>query len=58
MPEPDDVEQTKTATEPNWAAYNYKMATLFVERNRHPVDSPERQVAAERILALWLTTEE
>ena len=55
LPEPNDAEQTKTAIEPISAAYNYKMATLFVERDKHPVDSPERQVAAERILALWIT---
>ena len=54
MPEPNDVEQTNTAAEPNWAAYNYKMVTLFVERDKYPVDSLERQVAAEHILALWL----
>jgi len=55
MPEPNDVQQTKTAAEPKWAEFNYRMATLFVERDRHPVDSPERQKAAEKILALWIT---
>ena len=55
MPEPNDAEQTKTAAEPKWAEYNYQMATLFVERDKHPVDSPERHTVAEKILALWLT---
>jgi hypothetical protein len=54
MPEPDDFELIKTAAEHNWASYNQKMAALFVERDRHPVDSPERTTAAEEILALWV----
>ena len=55
MPEPNETAQSRTATEPKWAAYNYNMVTLFVERDKHPVDSPERQIVAERILALWIT---
>ena len=55
MPEPNDAEQTNTDMEPKWAAYNCNMVTLFVERDKHPVDSPERQIVAERILALWIT---
>lgn len=54
MPEPNRSEQVKTAAEQKWASYNQKMAALFVERDRHPVDSPERTAAAEEILALWV----
>jgi len=55
LPKPKNAEQTKTATEPKWVEYNYRMATLFVERDKHPVNSPERQIVAEKILALWIT---
>jgi hypothetical protein len=30
------------------------MAELFTERNKYPVDSPEREAAARAILALWV----
>ncbi len=39
----------------NWAIYNSDMAALFSERNTHPVDSPEREAMAEKILALWVS---
>jgi hypothetical protein len=54
MPEPNDAEQTKTATEQKRTAYDLKMAALFSHRNEYPVDSPEREAAAEAILALWV----
>jgi hypothetical protein len=41
------------AAEQKLAAYNSKMTALFEERNNHVMDSPERQAAAEAILALW-----
>ena len=54
MPEENEADPIKLAAEQKWAAYNYNMVTLFVERDKHPVDSPERQIVAERILALWI----
>ena len=54
MSKPIETELPKAIAEPKWAAYNYNMVTLFVERDKHPVDSPERQIVAERILALWI----
>jgi hypothetical protein len=36
-----------------WEAYNTKMTSLFTERDQHPLESPERTAAAEKILALW-----
>jgi hypothetical protein len=30
------------------------MASLFAVRDQYPVDSPEREAAAEAILALWV----
>jgi hypothetical protein len=30
------------------------MADLFVERDKYPVDSPERKAAARKILDLWV----
>ena len=50
--EPDQI---MLAAEQNWAAYNRKMADLFAERTKYPVDSPEREAAAKAILALWVT---
>ena len=49
--EPDQI---KLAAEQKWAAYNRKMADLFAERDKYPVDSPEREGAAKAILALWV----
>ena len=54
MPEPNAAELAKTAVEQKTAAYNRKMAGLFAERNKHAVNSPEREAAAEAILALWV----
>jgi hypothetical protein len=52
------LEQAKTASgqweDQTWAAYNDKMASLFAERNTHPVDSVERSAVARRILSLWV----
>jgi hypothetical protein len=45
--------QISVTTEQKRASYNSKMAALFSERDIHPVDSPERTAAVERILALW-----
>jgi hypothetical protein len=52
MPKPTEADQIETATL-KWAAYNAKMAELFVERDKYPLDSPERESAAQRILDLW-----
>jgi hypothetical protein len=51
-----DLESAKIAlpADEKWTAYNTKMAVLFAERDTHPVNSPARLVAAERILALWI----
>jgi len=54
VPEPIEENQIKIAPEEVWAAYNLKMAALFTERNKHPMDSPEREAAAQAILALWV----
>ena len=54
MPEQETAEQIKIATEAKWAAYNEKMVVLFAERDEHPMDSPERDAAVERIMALWV----
>jgi len=35
------------------AAYKLKMASLFTERNKHDVDSPEREAAAPAMVAPW-----
>ena len=48
----NETDQLITAVQ-RWAAYNAKMARLFVERDKYPVDSPERTTVVERILALW-----
>ena len=53
MPEPNDTEQIRKATEQKWAAYNGAMQRLFAERDTHHLDSPERTASAEKILALW-----
>ena len=55
MLEPNETDQIITATERRWAAYNAKMAGLFVERDKYPVDSRERELAAQAILNLWVT---
>jgi hypothetical protein len=54
MPEENQSATTMTAAEQRMATYNRKMAGLFTERNKYPVDSPEREVAARAILALWV----
>ncbi|MGA2850107.1 MAG: hypothetical protein ABSE46_14005 [Terracidiphilus sp.] len=54
MPEPIDAELAKTPAGQKTARYNVKMAGLFAERDKHAVDSLERQVCAEAILALWV----
>jgi hypothetical protein len=54
VPEPINANEIKAAAEERWASYNRRMADLFRERDRHPVDSTERAAAAERILALWV----
>jgi len=55
MPEPIEPKMEKTAAEQKIAAYNLTMAGLFAERNKHAMHSPERQIAAEAILALWVS---
>ena len=54
MPEENQPDEIKLITEQKWTAYNRKMAELFTERNKYPVDSPEREAAAKAILALWV----
>ena len=54
MPKPNAAELAQTAAEQKTATYNLKMAALFTERNKHPMDSPEREAAAQAILALWV----
>jgi len=53
VPEPTEAEQTKSPDEKRRADYNARMAELFAERDKHPVESVERTAVAERILALW-----
>lgn len=53
MPEPTEADQIKTAALKS-AAYNAKMADLFAERNKYPIDSLERETAAQAILDLWV----
>jgi hypothetical protein len=53
MPESTEADQIKTAAL-KWATYNAKMAELFSERDKYPVDSPEREAAAQKILDLWV----
>jgi len=53
MPEANE-DVNKTAPDQKWASYNAKMASLFAVRDQYPVDSPEREAAAEAILALWV----
>jgi hypothetical protein len=54
LPTPNSEEQIKKATEQKLAAYNGKMKDLFKERDKHPVDSAEREAAARRIFDLWM----
>jgi hypothetical protein len=54
LPEENDSDQIKLAAEQKWAPYNSKMATLFADRDKYPVDSHEREAAAKAILALWV----
>ena len=54
MPQPSATELADTAAERKTAAFNLKMAALFTERNKHNVDPPEREAAAEAIPALWV----
>jgi hypothetical protein len=44
----------KLAAEAKWAAYNQKMRELFAERDAQPMDSPKRDAAVEKIMALWV----
>jgi len=53
MPDENETDKIRLAAEQKWAAYNSKMAALFMERDQHPVDSPEREAVAQRILELW-----
>jgi len=53
VPEPIEADQIRSAAL-KWAAYNAKMGDLFMERDKYPVDSTEREAAAQAILALWV----
>lgn len=48
------TEQTETSAEQKWVTYNAKMADLFAERDKHPMESPERETTVEAILSLWV----
>ena len=54
MPDENNSDQIELTPEQKWAAYNSKMTALFAERDKYPVDSPEREAAAKAILALWV----
>jgi hypothetical protein len=54
LPEENEADPIKLAAEQKWAAYNLKMADLFAERDKYPMDSAEREAAAKAILALWV----
>ena len=54
LPEENEPDQIKPTAEQKWVAYNRKMADLFAERDKYPLDSPEREAAAKTILALWV----
>jgi len=54
MPESESAEQAKLAAEAKWVAYNQKMATLFAERDTFPMDTPKRDAAVQKIMALWV----
>jgi hypothetical protein len=54
MPDQEIAELIKVAAEAKWAVYNEKMVVLFAERDEHPMASPERDAAVERIMALWV----
>ena len=53
MPEPDE-EQVKVAATKKWAAYNGAMVALFAGRDAFPLDSPQRDAAVGKIMALWV----
>lgn len=53
MAEPLEVDQIKAAKQ-RWETYDGKMAALFSERNKYPLDSPLREAVAIRILTLWI----
>jgi hypothetical protein len=54
LPEPKEAYEFETADAPKLTAYNHAIITLFLERDTHAVDSPERTEVAERILAVWI----
>jgi hypothetical protein len=54
MPEPIEADQIMNASQTRWSAYNRKMADLFVQRDKCPLDSPEREIAVQDILNLWV----
>lgn len=54
MPETEGAQQVKLTAEDKWAVYNAKMAALFAERDKYPLESPERDAAVERVMALWV----
>jgi hypothetical protein len=49
-----NTQHIEQAAAQKWAVYNAKMAELFADRNMYPMDSPEREAAAQAILALWV----
>ena len=54
MPERNEADDVNVSANRKWTDYNKKMASLFAERDLHPVDSAERTAVAEKILALWV----
>jgi hypothetical protein len=47
-------EQSKTVAEERREVYNKRVAALFAERDKDPMDSPERDAAVQRIMGLWV----
>jgi hypothetical protein len=54
LPDGNQFDQIELTSDQKWAVYNRKMTALFAERDKYPVDSPERETAAEAILAHWV----
>jgi len=53
MPERTGDELAKAAAL-KWEAYKAKMADLFVFRDKYPLDSPQREAAAQAIVSMWV----
>ncbi|MGA2171334.1 MAG: hypothetical protein ABSG62_24380 [Terracidiphilus sp.] len=47
-------EQSKTVSGERREVYNKKVAALFAERDKHPMEPPGRDAAVQRIMGLWV----